>query len=552
MSHNVAISDKLKEILLNKLSSITLITEGDGSVGLTLTRGELLKLTREDRDFLSKYVQEYRRGHYKLRPKSFTQFIVGYKKYEADDEAYFSLMLSDLMREGLLKKVEVNGFKYWEFAGEVLNPKEFINIYKVDEDVFKTLIKEWGYYEVYEKFKDEMNAGRLNETYDQEVIAGFIHNNVRLTIRKAALNAYASVGSRLNEPFRDYYGNLVNKSVSLWVHVNNPKPEDVYKVLTYVEYSDLIASELLDNLSKIIKETTGLEVDTTSSYGLMEMHNYRLKHITLSAKATNNVGRTTVSLSLGVNYEKKSSDLTRTMHIDAEGSIKSQYVFDLMEAKVVTGIELPDDVGFRYDRENREVTVKVSREFPAIAYVDVSEPYKIAKEFRQILSMVGEKKLEGLKDEMVVVEYADRYYSSRTELGKVGDFINDIKWFKTKDLDEAVLKLIALKLEHGDEIREANIPLLDYLIGHAVLKGFDQDTLTKRINDPLETIIEFVEEGKLKVKYEGEPRIYFKGKPLENYVDESMAIPRLRRAIMTAIAIMDSEESFRLRVKVPS
>jgi len=561
MSPNT-ISDELVKILLDKMEKMHISMDGNGYIDFTLTIDELLRLSREDRAFLSKYVDEYRRGHFKLRPKSFTHFLTDRKKYSRDDEAYFSLMLTDLMKEGLLRKVEIDGFTYWEFAGMVLDPMRFVNMYKIDEDVFRTLFKEWGFLEIYEKFKDAVTAGRLRRSYDSSCLVEFEYNKVRFTIGKERIHATAWVGYELKEPIYNYHdGSVMTNNVILWIYVSNPRPKDIYKILTYVDYTDFLVKEIFDNMKKVAKDATGVDVDISGLDGSVDIENYKLERANLTAKVRMNQGRTTLTLTLGVKFERndyeyregrKISFPSMTTQVEAEGVLKSLYVHDLMRVKGEE-VNLPDDIKVRLDHDDKEVSVKVFKSVPAIAYVDAGKPYEMAKRFREILSIVAEKKLKALMDKDPVVKYRDRDYGREEELGKVREIIDGIKWFEAKDFDEAVLKLIALKVAYLGRIEEAETPLLDYLIGHAVLKGYDQDTLTKRINDPLETVIEFIEDGKLKARVEGgRPQIYFKGKPLENYVGDSLIINDLKRLIWTAFALMKPDESLRLRKRVPS
>lgn len=561
MSPNT-ISDELVKILLDKMEKMHISMDGNGYIDFSLTIDELLRLSSEDRAFLSKYVDEYRRGHFKLRPKSFTQFLTDRKKYSGDDEAYFSLMLTDLMKEGLLRKVEIGGFTYWEFAGMVLDPMRFVNMYKADEDVFRTLFKEWGFLEIYEKFKDAVSAGRLNRSYDSSCLVEFKYDKATLIIGKEWIRASAWVGYELKEPIYNYHnGSIMTNNVFLWIRVSNPRPEDVYKILAYVDYTDFLVKEIFDNMKRVVKDATGMDVDISGLDGNVDVENYKLERANLTAKVRVYQGRSTLTLTLGVKFDRNdyeyrdgrkiSLPIMRTQ-VEAEGAIKSLYVHDLMQVKD-EGISLPDDITVRLDHDNKEVSVKVSRSVPTITYVDAGKPYEMAKRFKEVLSMVAEKKLKALMDKDPVVKYRDKHYGREEELGKVKEMVDGIKWFEVKDFDEAVLKLIALKIAHLGKIEAAEAPILDYLIGHAVLKGYDQDTLTKRINDPLETVIEFVEEGKLKAMVEGgKPQIYFKGKPLENYISDPSISYNLKRLVWTAFALMKPDESLRLRKRVPS
>jgi len=563
------LSSKLIDVLLEGLKQARLSEfekEKLGYIEMELRKSDLIGLTKDDIEFLSKYVKDYKRRVHKLRPKSLEHFLTS-NKYEADDKVIISITLSELVDTGLLKKIDIEGFKYWEFAGKVLDPKEFVVIYKVDEEVYRTLFKEFGFYEIYEKFRDAINKSMFARANDPEYIAEFTYNGITFSIRRSGMTVHASVGYDLNELRHDHwvYGSIlaVNKNASLWIDVSNPKSEDVFKALKYIEYTDMLVKEVVDNMRTIIKQSTGLDVDVSEFYGFVRVRDYRLDEITVSVDKSIEFGRSTIRLRLEVGYDKdhqeyvedesgRSQRVTypkwRTT-VEAEGKLKSLYVYELFRK---TGIpkNLPDDMNIGIDTENKEIALRITRDIPMMIFVDVSKPYEIARSFREVLAKIVDRAFDKLRNEEVV--YRSRGRSEETVLGTFGKIIDLVKWKDTTDFDEAVLKIIALEMNYGDRLRNANIPVIDFLIAHSVINGMDQDSLTNRINNPLETMISFIESGKLRVKYENGLKIYFKGKPIENYIDYDLIPGRFGRLISTALSLANPDEAVKIRMKVSS
>jgi len=569
MQYNI--SEKLLDLLTEKLKNVRIAwsnKEDIGYVEFELSKGELKGMSKGDLEFLSKYADDYRRDKYKLRPRSLEHFITD-RKYNDDDVASFTIKLADLINEGLLKKVDVDGFKYWELAGRRLDPKEFVNLYKADDEVHRTLFKEFGLYEVYERFRDAINAGRLNRASDSDYIAEFTYNGITFRIRRNELEVNTSVGYTRSEPgyeWRVSGAYRVDKNVSLTIDVKNPKSQDVFRVLEYIEYTDMLVKEIVDNMRAIIKESTGLDVDQSEFQGYAMVDDYRLKEFSVSVLKTIEMGRASVELGLRATYDRAYFELVELpdgtrgrrvypkwlMTVEAEGKLRSLYVYNLFK-NVKTAGRLPDDVDILLNNENKEVSVRIVRDIPAITFIDVSRPFEVAKNFRELLSKIVDRTFEKLRNEDVVYRYSDSYRSEELELGKFGEILDSIRWGETKDLDEAVLKLIALKMKYGDMLKYANIPVYDFLVAQAVIRGVDQDWLTSRVNNALETVIEFIESGKLKFKHEnGYIKVYFKDKPLENYISGELMSTNFKRLLSTALSLARPEEVARLRMRVPS
>jgi len=533
---------------------------------MTLEKGDLLTLTADDIGFLSKYVVDYRRkGNYKLRPHSFEHFLSD-SKYRSDDTAELRIPLVDLIDVGALRKIDVGGFKYWELGGRVLNPKEFVKMYKVDDEVYRTLFKEWGLLEVYERFKDAVNGGRLRRINDSEYIAEFTYAGVTFLFSRDGLSVHTSVGYNRKEAGYEYgvHGPIqkVEKNVSLSIRVKDPKPEDVDRVLEYIEYTDMLVKEMVDNLRAAIKESTGLDVDPSEFTGIASVDNYRLIDFRIGVHKVVEMGRSTIIVDVNAEYDKRHSklveDASGKLHrvvypkweitVETEGKLKSLYVYKLFrDIKDISG--LPDDVNIALDTEYKEVKVMVSRTIPAITFFDMSRPYEVARNFREVLLNIAERNFEKMRSR--VVKYS-RSSLEEITLGTFGEMLDSIKWFDTKDFDEVVLKLIALTAAHGDKLRNANIPVIDFFIAHAVIRGMDQDSLTKKVNDPLETMIEFIESGKIRVRYENTLKIYFKGRPIEEYISPSLVPGPFGRLVSTALSLAKPDEAIKVRMKVPS
>jgi len=555
MSRNLVLSDRLAEILRENLKHSTLSLDADekyGHIYINIPKAGMKGFNNSDIEFLSSRINDFRRGRLKLRPKSLEHFLSS-KKYEDDDEVRATVYIQDLIEIGELRKVDINGFKYWEFHGELLDPKEYTNMYKLDEDVYRTLFKEIGLLEIYDKFKDEIlkNVNSvLNSSY---VIARFSYEGVNFDIESKKFYARKTIFESTNRPFN---------TVSVWLEVNNPKSDDVFKAVEYMKYTELLLVEALDNVKSIIERSTGLTVEGDNLYGEVHVKDYRIEKFETKGRAMMNIGRTTLEVEAVNEYDRHKREYPHnslqaivfpraTTSVTITATEKSYYLYELMD--IGAGLlDKPDNVFVSLNRSDKEVVLQIYNELPVYTFIYARRPFEVAKDFKGILSDLSDDILEALRDKTVKVKDRNGYSYSEVTVGKVGELLDKIGWKNVKDFDEAVLKLIALrlyvKLKDGVDIRDAILPIYDYLVANAITKGMDQDLLTEKVNDPMETVLDFIEKGKIKLaKVDGATKIYFKGKPLEEYMDQFLAYSVLGRLVFVAYALSRPEESARLR-----
>lgn len=546
-------SKTLIEVIRESLTHATIYTSRDtqrDEIGYTffkLEKGKLRALSNEDIEFLSNYVTEYRRGVYRIKPKSLQHFISS-NKYEDGDEASFSISLKDLINAGVLVRKDEEEFSYWVLDGEVLDPGNYLNLYKADAKLYKTLHKHLGYLDIYERFAALIEQRREASLYHDTQISDFEYEGVHFTLHRESMTASTEIKDFGVSSFRSESPG----SIRLWIKVSRPSVDDIDRVIEYVGYTTLLVKELIENLRTLIQRSTDRSVGPESILGFIDVSNYRIEKIDINIYTKlKEVGRERITFSVSYGFSRgvknKSGEFIiepkHVLIVQIVGALRSMPVYRLLQETDWRGkIEIPEDFDLRFDNDNKEVSLVYEITVPANIPIDFAKPYTVIENFKSVLAKLGEVGLESVKDKRVVAYIRD-WYSRTIEFGTVGELLDAIKWGPTTDKDELVLKLVALRLKEGELIRKAKPPVLDYLIGLSVLYGSDQDSLSEKINDPLETLIEFIEKGKLKFKKTEEGiKILFKGMPIEEYISPSALPGKLGRALLTAIALMQAGE----------
>ena len=116
-------SETLKKYLLNELkdTSSSVLT---GTISLTLTKRELLTMSKEELEFVKSFVDGYRNEYRMLHPKSFEHFLNS-NKYDENCTVVVKIPLEELINKGILT-ISENGLKaYWYLYGEKLDSKQY-------------------------------------------------------------------------------------------------------------------------------------------------------------------------------------------------------------------------------------------------------------------------------------------------------------------------------------------------------------------------------------------------------------------------------------------
>lgn len=551
MQHRL--SKELIDIIKNNLRDVRFYPGDDkGYLFIVLKKADLKKLSADDIAFLSKYVSDFYRGRYKIRPKSLYHFVSD-KKYEEEDEAYFTIPLPDLISAGVLTRRDEGGFSHWTLDGEVLDPKSFVSLYKLDQKLHRTLHSAYGWLDIYDRFADLIEQNRTSIIGSTDYISRFEYRDTLFELKYNGV-MYVNKTIKLAE----------GGQVRVWMNINRPTARDVDRAVEYLEYTEHLVGEIIENMKELVKRSTGHVLADNEFSGFVEIENFSLKEVDIDTHVTlKKTERDSIDLDIKYRFDKRGYEVYRgedkssyprgVITVILGGSITSLYVYklfsDLLKSEVVRRV-LPEDFWISVDRADKVVRLVYEGVYHVDEPTDFAKAFTIIRNFKDVMAIVGEELLNASKNITVAVE--ERY--GHTNIGTVGDILSKIKWRRPLDKDELVLKILALRLlEKRSRDRNERVflspPLADYLIGLSVLYGFDQDSLTEKFNDPLETLIEFVNRGMLKIEKVNDMYVkMFKGRPLDEYVDPSIRVGKLEKAIETALAITSSvkEKSTRL------
>lgn len=504
MSHNF--SDKLVKLVKKLLRRATLAVDESidrATVYVWVNNKELQGLNEKDLDFLlggSERVYVY-----------------------VDDinTSVLSIPLKNLVEAGILSKVERNGLVYWLLAGEVMDPKKYIAMYKADPELHRTLHYVHGYTDIYDRFADLIEKKRKNVLQKGDSISSFSYAGFIFTLHRNRMHVdtHMCVPQHICEKARG--------GVSVSMTIRMPTAEDVYRASEYMEYTEHVVSEIVENAVEAVRRSTGHNIDVKAINGRIKAEDYRLVDINIELNATvEGEGTEPIKLAARYRYRRKSMSTDSTDHdkvfeVLFAMPIKSSYAYTLLrDTDWKKFVVLPDGVDIGFDGMTKSIVFSLSTY--SIAPFDFEKMYMAVKMFRDILPSIGEKAIETMKDTFVVVK--DVYSYDSISLGTVGDMLETVKWRKIGDMDEIVLKLVVLDLILRGSIESDRVrvepPIVDYLVGLSALYGFDEDAIAKKVENPLETLIEFATKGKLRVVAEGRDiKLLFKGRPIEEYID---------------------------------
>jgi len=215
------------------------VVESPRGCRIDLPKSVLLAFGPEERAFIEKHIQRYYRyskGRVVIRPKSLQHFLTD-KKYAMSDVAEVYLSINDLVEGGYASVVEKDGFWYWSVGGELVDPREHRELYKMDERTFRTLMKEFGYLDIYDEFKDIIKPvsslfGSLTEFYYMGVKFEIYEDSLM-----ASTNAKFSGGAVAIDT------NILDNNARISVKVGKPTLRDVHRAVEHVKGLASIALE---------------------------------------------------------------------------------------------------------------------------------------------------------------------------------------------------------------------------------------------------------------------------------------------------------------------
>jgi len=477
-----------------------------------IPKGTLVKLSDEEKKFIEKRVLKYKqRGKDVLSPSpgSFWHFLTdeGYK--EDDTVEIWIESINELVDAGYVDIVEGDGFHYWALAnGEVLDPKEYRDLYKVDRRTFRTLMKELGYLDIYEAFKDSIEPSRFI------AVAEFKRNGVEFELYDDKLMASASL--------------LVgNSELYVVMTVKRPTLSDVYKVFKRInnKISDKFSAEVKMLKDYILRET-GVDIPEEGFRGYVKFKGSRITAFRVFAYGSVERGRKIVRLNL--RWEK----VKKRLSVRLEGTIMSNQVNEVFCSINPKDLDAEIPPGYTLKRMWGSGRVSLIYRSSFKGLPSISEHYERVSNVGKVLSELLRKYLKKIQDEEIVI------YKKRSTGMKVKDFLEILDWDPSTSFDEVILKLIAAEAELG----EAHMPrIYGALKVQAILEGHSQDELIAKVNNALETVMEYMSEGRLGIRYidtpEGAraPRVYLGNKRLDVRVEH---LPNFEKLLIIAKTLL--------------
>lgn len=471
----------------------------------------LVRLGKEAKDvlgFLSKYVTRYVRDKYRLRPKSLHYFLEQ-KKYKETDIAEFHIPLGDLVKAGVLRREERNGYTYWVLGDRVLDPKSYIPLYRSYSDTFRTLLHELGYLELVEKYGDRVEVEDLTvSTQVARIRLDGIGIEIYTDEFKASCRYVVGKDGRLYHYDLDVEEGVGEIQVSFTV--KNPTIDDIEKMKRYIEYTELVLEELVNNIKTYVEKELGVPFTTMSISGSIDITNYRVREIWISATRLTRKGRMEEEVDVNLNVRRGMSgypnlDQYIKSHVCIAKTLISLYLRESFSSIENLGevLDIPPDYDIYFSSSSKATTFEFNVEVEGTPICPrVLKHYVIVKNMEKILRKILEGVLE--KDAEGTVTNTD---GKEVPVGKVLGFL---KWMSNDDVDTVRLKLATYRLEGFEDY-----PLGYRLVAHALLRGFAQEKVAEALNKPLDVLLEFIRSGKLKlVPYGDGYKVLFKGRSL--------------------------------------
>jgi len=454
-----------------------------------VTKEELLGFSEEERRFIEKYIEKYMRGSHRLQPRSIEHFVSSGKYGEEDYAVVYIENIDDLVSAGYLELAEIGGFYCWRLGnGEVLVPREYKRLYMSRRETFRTLLKEYGYLEIYEEFKDNIEPpSGVWENY-VGILALFRHSDFLFELYEDHLIARADI-------------DVGGSTMSVKWTAEKPTASTVHSIAAYVK-SELVrrfASDIA-KMREHVRSEIGVDVSPSGFRGCVEVANGDVREYSLSAEWSTEANRKTVTVSIWWYITE------RAFKVYMKSSIASQYLTDLFSylEPFVYRVKMPGGYSIDISRAKRSISIRYSKQYEdADTLPPLSEPFTIVSNIERVLGEVIKLYLEDEENlNKKIVSYQDtgagvwRYEERDTGL-TVSGVLKAISWNPRASLDEAILKLIAAREELGEEHRP---PVFNLLLAQLVLSGHSQDKIMERVNDPVETLLKYMLAGRLRVK----------------------------------------------------
>ena len=487
-----------------------------------LKKRDILSFTPEERKLIAQRVERYLRNGYRLKPRSFTHFLVS-PKYSLDDEVEVRVTAEALENLGILKITEKEGFKYWTACGELLPPKEYLKLYKLRRETAVTLLKEYGLLPFYEAFGGNMDFASCS--FYVGVLANINYGGLRFELSPGRLYVSTDIGYDRRE---------IGKTAFLFVSVENPKPDDVIRVARLTRELETKVKTEVDRTRETIHRMTGVLPDRTSFEGYMEVHNYKITKWVLRSDTRLERGRKVLRIYVERDYVKSRAQVV------LEGGIRSQYVLETFNGiDFQKYVKVPASYSFARDRGAKTVYLMYRAESKGSAEIpNISDPFKVVSSVDGILLEILKMHINALKPAKIMAGSGRDAWETPTT---VGEFLKSIGWEPGMPFDEAVLKLIATRTELP---KNAKPDLFVMLVAWSVLEGHPQDKLMEKVNNDVETLIKYLRKGRLKIiARDNRKWLYLDGKPTFLCLDSNPLFGKVVRSVK--LLLEDHEKEYK-------
>jgi len=503
---------------------------------ITIPKGTLLRFSPEERAFIEKHVQRYYRHSSRaaLRPKSLEHFLAD-RKYEMDDVAEVVVEVGDLKEAGFVDVLERGGFWYWTVGGRELDPKEYRMLYLADSRTVRTLMKELGYLEIYDAFKDiiEPSKGWFG------TLVVFSYMGLNFELRKEWL--VVSADAKFTPSGVVVGSSAAGSNATIVASVRRPTLSDVHMLVKHVNELGGVALLEARKLKEYVLSETGIDIPVERARVSISSKDYNITELRVSMWGGLTSNRKKVSVD--VVWDKAKGEF----EVKLLGEVQSYYVAESFrhinpEKLGVTLRPYHLDVDWQWKSVElgyRQVFKGVSSPPP------ISEHYGVVSNVDGVLSELLKLYLERIKGEEIhVCEHVEgRVCISGYGTGiSVGEFLSLLSWDPTASLDEVALKLIATKCE----LTSAQSPeVFNHLVAQAVLAGHPQDKLMDKVNGELEAVVNYVARGRLALRYvetphgTKAPRVYLDGRDLGMRVE---SLPHFERMVKIAKVLVSPVE----------
>lgn len=479
------LSEAFKKVIFRYLETISY------SIYVEVTKHECLQMTDEEKEFIGNKIVKYRRDTNVLRPKSFVHFLSD-SKYSGTDTILLSLDFEELMSKGVIKIREVDGFKYLFVGDELVDPKKYYILYKENTELLPSLFKGHDYLDFWDKFRHLMQPDHRVGT-----LTSLSYDGIHFTLYPELLEAQFFS-----------YRNESETPVHIDIHVTKKRPsaDDVYKIAALIKelVSDVIRRST--NLAENVFKETGYATSLDKVSAFIDVNDYKVENYYIRLSDTLEFGRKTISRSL--TYYVNSGK----MFVELKGEYSSQFLTHALYPLGPRDVEVGDEkYTFLIDRSSRRVGLKFYKVFNVTEEsVPISSNFKVVFNLETILTNLLNERIEEIRDTQIVS--FDRY--GRYSLEHTYDTLaRRLDWSSDQTYDETIIKLICLKLILPRE-HEPNV--FDIFVSQAILRGFSQDKLMEKVNEPLDTLISYFKKGRIKlVEKDNEYRFFMDGKPMK-------------------------------------